>query len=194
MTIQGFQPDASVFTAFWRYQEINGGNVTNEFYVNFGLVKWFKTFRAATPPVAGALSQVQLWYNPKEQNDDPDLVLKDTPTSKPATTLLNDLDAIWLNSGVTTGFQKESAIDTAFWRYQYTNPQGIVTNEIYLCMGAIKWMKTIRVYPVLTPPSGRTDNVALWFGNKDQDYNPDLVLDDGPSAKLLSDFDAIWAN
>jgi hypothetical protein len=192
MPIQGFQPDASVFTAFWRYQEIKGGNVTNEFYVNFGLVKWFTTNRGAIPPVGAVLNQIQFWFNPKEQNEDPDLVLKDTPTSKPATSMLNDLDAIWLNAGSTTGFQPESAIDTAFWRYQYTNPLGVITNEIYLNMGAIKWMKTLRIPS--PQPSGRTDQVSLWFNNKDQDYNPDLTLDDGPSAKLLSDFDAIWSN
>jgi len=186
VALNGFQPDASVFTAFWRGQEFNNfGQVVNEVYVNFGLVKWFKTLRVAN---AVRSPEIYFWYNPKEQNDDPDLTLK----GPIAATFLVDLDNMWLNTGATTGFQPESAIDTAFWRYQYVNAQAVVTNEVYLNMGAIKWIKTLRI--PAPQPSGRTDVVSLWFNNKDQDRNPDLVLDDGPSAKLLSDFDSIWAN
>ncbi len=186
MSSNGFQPDASVFTAFWRHQELNAQNqVTNEVYVNFGLVKWFKTNRA---PAGAVANRIAFWYNPKEQNADPDLTI----SGPAATSLLADLDAIWSGSGSTTGFQPESAIDTAFWRYQYTNAQNQTTSEVYLNFGAVKWLKSIRV--ATPPPGGRTDVVSLWFGNKDQDRNPDLVLDDGPSAKLLLDFDAIWAN
>jgi len=182
MPIQGFQPDASVFTAFWRYQLVNSqSQVTTEQYVNFGLVKWFKTTRAASPQVGGAIDQVFFWYNPKEQNEDPDLVLK----GPAATQMLADLDNIWNSSGNSSGFQPDSAIDTAFWRWQYTNALGVITNEIYLNMGAIKWTKTLRL-PVA--------QVSLWFNNKDQDFNADLILDPAPSAMLLSDFDAIWAN
>jgi hypothetical protein len=186
MSLNGFQPDSAVFTAFWRGQEFNSlGQVVNEVYVNFGLVKWFKTLRASQPNI---VPQVYFWYNPKEQNDDPDLTLK----GPNAASMIADLDKMWLNSGTTTGFQPESAIDTAFWRYQYTNAQNVITNEVYLNMGAIKWVKSLRIpAPQL---AGRTDVVSLWFNNKDQDRNPDLVLDDGPSAKLLSDFDNIWAN
>jgi len=185
MPSNGFQPDASVFTAFWRNQLFDSlGNVTTENYVNFGLVKWFTTNRAAASP--GSQDQVQIWYNPKEQNPNPDLTL----LGAPATSLLTALDSIWAGSGSTSGFQPESAIDTAMWRYQYLNSNNVVSNEIYLCMGAIKWMKTLRS-PLA---GGRTATVSLWFNNKDQDFNPDLVLDDGPSAKLLSDLDAIWAN
>jgi len=179
MSSNGFQPDASIFTALWRHQKLNVQNqVTNEVYVNFGLVKWFKTNRA---PAGAVTNRIAFWYNPKEQNDDPDL----TVSGLAATSLLADLDAIWAGSGSTTGFQPESAIDTAFWRYQYKDTQGMVTSEVYLNFGALKWMKTLRI---------PTSQVALWFGNKDQDRNADLILDDGPSAKLLSDLDQIWAN
>lgn len=191
--LQGFQPQASVATAFWRFQnKDSGGNVTTEWYVNFGDVKWFKTFRAPVPPVGGQEDKVAFWFNPKEQDNDPDLVL----TGPSATEMLADLDAIWAASGSPpapppAGFQPNSSIDAAFWRFQYTNPQGAIVSEIYLNFGVSRWLKTVRA-PV--PPLGaRSDQVSLWFNNRDQDFNPDLVLDGPAAAKLLADLDALWA-
>lgn len=187
MPFNGFQPDAALHTAFWRYQEKDFlSRVTHETFVNFGDVKWFKTNRVVTPSVGGAQNQVLLWYNPKEQNTDPDQKL----VGPPATALLTALDSIWAGVGPTPGFQPESAIDAGFWRWQYTNASGQITNETYLNMALVKYMKTTRVYSPTT--GGQTDTVSVWFNVLDQDRNPDLVLDDGPSAALLALFDNIW--
>jgi hypothetical protein len=187
MSLNGFQPDAALHTAFWRNQEKDFlGRVTNEVYVNFGDVKWFKTNRAVNPSVGGAQNQVLIWYNPKEQNPDPDQKL----IGPPATALLTGLDSIWSGIGGTPGFQPDSSIDSGFWRWQYTNTSGQITNETYLNMTLVKYMKTSRVYSPVT--GGQTDIVSLWFNVLTQDRNPDLVLDNGPSAALLALLDGIW--
>ncbi len=189
MLIQGFQPDAALSTALWRFQNTDSlGNVTTEWYVDFSVVKWFKTNRAVAPVVGGQQDQIKFWFNPKQQNDDPDLTL----SGPPATAMLANLDAIWSGSGSTTGFQPDSAIDAAFWRWQYTNAAGTVVNETYLNFGLVKWATTRRVVPPVV--GGQSDLVSLWFNNKDQDLNPDLVLDGAVAMKLLSDLDAVWTN
>lgn len=186
--LNGFQPDAAVKFAFWRLQEFDALNrVTNETYVNFGIVKWFKTHRVFPPLGGSSGNEVYFWFNPKEQNEIPDLTIIDPAASS----LLTDLDNIWTSTGVTTGFQPDSAIDAALWRYQYPQSSNFM-NEVYVNMNAVKRVETIRVNPPIV--GGQTNAVYFWFNVKDKEYNPDLRINDAAATKWLTDMDAIWAN
>lgn len=88
-------------------------------------------------------------------------------------------------------FQPESAVDTAFWRYQETNAQNQVTNELYINLGLIRYIKTRRVYP--PAPGGQTSQVAFWFFPKDKNEDPDITIDGAQATQFLSDMDDVFA-
>lgn len=186
--LNGFQPDAAIKFAFWRLQGFDSLNrVTNETYLNFGATKWFKTHRVMAPLAGSQGNEAYFWFDPKEQNEIPDLTVLDPSASS----LFVDLDNIWAGTGTTTGFQPDSAIDAAYWRYQY--PQsGNFMNEVYVNMDAVKRVETVRVNPPVI--GGQVNTVFFWFNTREKDYNPDLRITGDAATKFLADMDAIWAN
>jgi hypothetical protein len=91
---------------------------------------------------------------------------------------------------LSNGFQPESSVDTALWRYQELDSLGRVINETYVNLGQVKYMKTVRVNaPVV---GGQTNQVSLWFEAKTQDQNPDIVLTGPAATQFLADMDAVF--
>jgi hypothetical protein len=88
-------------------------------------------------------------------------------------------------------FQPDSAIDTALWRWQFTNAQSQVISEVYINLGFIKFIKTTRTNPPVV--GGQTPTVSIWYYGSATDKNPDVTLDGNAAIAFLADLDAIWA-
>jgi hypothetical protein len=91
---------------------------------------------------------------------------------------------------ISNGFQPESAVDTAFWRFQELDTQGRVTTEIYVNLGLVRYMKTLRVNaPVI---GGQTNQVSIWYDLVFQDRDPDIVLTGPAATQFLADMDTVF--
>lgn len=91
---------------------------------------------------------------------------------------------------ISNGFQSESAVDTAFWRYQDLDSQGRVVSENYVNLGQVKYMQTVRVNAPIV--GGQTDQVSIWYETKTKDTNPDQILSGAAATRFLADMDSVF--